>query len=358
MTGLTLVVDDYALAALPSLDWELAQAGAWVMRSFKALPNPGLLRRYPGAAVIGGYDRMNLLSRLEAATTSLSAPVIAVMPQGCDPSPELRGPGVVDLIPALSKRAAERILLMARVPIVSSTRGAARATPPARPARAGEPPSTPAPSGTPTPVPAEPAKARGPLPAPVPGTELLAIASSTGGVWVLAALLRDLRPRDRAVAVAQHLEGEFVPFFAEWLQAASGWPTVVVNGAVPFAPGVAYVPAGGCDLVLEGDRLVAAPACCRYVPSGDRLLASASSLGPLALGLVLSGMGSDGASGLAELARRGGRALCQDPATAVVGSMPESALRRTPAAASAAPDRLATAIGPSRTARAEARGLA
>ncbi|HSN12982.1 MAG TPA: chemotaxis protein CheB, partial [Anaeromyxobacteraceae bacterium] len=100
------------------------------------------------------------------------------------------------------------------------------------------------------------------------------------------------------------------------------------------------------------DRVVARDACSRYVPNGDRLLRSASALGPRAIGLVLSGMGSDGADGLAELARRGGRALCQEPATAVVGSMPESALRKTPAAAAAPPDRLAAAIGARRGVRA------
>jgi chemotaxis response regulator CheB len=328
------------------------------MRSFKGLPNPGLLRRFHGAAVVGGFDRVSLLARLEAATTSLSAPVIAVLPKGCDPSPELRGPGVVDLIPALSKRAAERVLLMARVPIVSSTRGAA-ARPPIRVAQVrGDEAMTPAPALTPLAIPVPPSlpAERAPLPAPVRDGELLAIASSTGGVWVLAAMLRELRPRDRAVAVAQHLEGEFVPFFAEWLQATSGWPTVVVDGAASFAPGVVYVPAGGCDLLVEGDRVVAASACSRYVPNGDRLLESAAkALGPRALGLVLSGMGSDGALGLAELARRGGRAICQDPASAVVGSMPESALRRTPSAAMAPPERLAAVIGAWRPSRSEAR---
>jgi two-component system chemotaxis response regulator CheB len=352
MSGLTLVVDDYALAALPSLDRDLAQAGAWVMRCFKGLPNPALVRHYGGAAVIGGPDRYGLLARLEAATTALSAPVIAVLPPGCAPSAELRGPGVVDLVPAGSARAAERVLLMARVPIVSSSRAVAgRDRPSGRPSapHPAPPAITPVPSPALTPlaspVPA-PLAPRATLPAPEPGTELLAIASSTGGVWVLAAMLRDLRPRDRAVVVAQHLEGEFVPFFAEWLQTTSGWPTVVVDDAVPFAPGVVYVPAGGRDLVVEADRVASAAACSRYVPNGDRLLRTAAiSLGARAVGLVLSGMGSDGADGLAELAKRGGRALCQDPASAVVGSMPESALRRTPSAALAAPEKLAAAIG-------------
>lgn len=353
MTGLTLVVDDYALAALPTLDRDLAQAGAWVMRSFKGLPNPGLLRRYRGAAVIGGPDRYGLLARLEAVTTSLQAPVIAVLPKGCAPSAELRGPGVVDLLPAGAPRAAERVLLMANVPIVSSLRPS-----PPRGAPGGRPTPVqgtiaPQPALTPmaSPVPGALAARGAPLPAPDANAELLAIASSTGGVWVLAALLRDLRPRDRAVVVAQHLEGEFVPFFAEWLQATSGWPTVVVDAATPFAPGVVYVPAGGRDLVVEADRVASAPPCSRYVPNGDRLLKSAAgALGPRAVGLILSGMGSDGAEGLAEVARRGGRTLCQDPASAVVGSMPESALRKTPGAASAPPERLAAAIGPSRTA--------
>lgn len=349
MTGPTLVLDDYALAALPTLDWDLAQSGAWVMRSFKGLPNPSLVRRFGGAAVIGGPDRVGLLARLEAATTTLSAPVIAVLPKGCAPSPELRGPGVVDLVPAGVAGAAERILLMAKVPIVSSTRGGARAA-----ARGTTPAEEPRPTPTPAargPVPAALAAPCAPLPSPDPEAELLAVASSTGGVWVLAALLRDLRPRNRAVVVAQHLEGEFVPFFAEWLQSASGWPTVVVQEPVPFAPGVVYVPAGGRDLVVDGERVLSAEPCSRYLPNGDRLLRSASALGPRAVGLVLSGMGSDGAQGLAEIARRGGRALCQDPASAVVGSMPESALRSTPAAALAPPERLAAAIGAGASAR-------
>jgi two-component system chemotaxis response regulator CheB len=176
------------------------------------------------------------------------------------------------------------------------------------------------------------------------GGEVVAVASSTGGVWVLAALLRDLPARGRAVLVAQHLEAEFVPFFADWLQGASGWRTVVVDGATPLADGAAYVAAGGHDLVLEGEVLRAAPARSRFVPSADRLLASAAELGHRVTGVVLSGMGADGAEGLAAVAARGGRAFCQAPGTAVVASMPEAALRRTPAAIAVPPPALAGAI--------------
>jgi two-component system chemotaxis response regulator CheB len=238
---------------------------------------------------------------------------------------------VVDLIPAGTLHAAERVLLMARVPIVTGPR---------------RPPAAPLPSAPAT-GPLRRATAAGSEAAlPDPDAEVLAIVSSTGGVWVLAELLRSLPP-DRVAAVAQHLEDDFVPFFVEWLQSVSGWRAVLVSEPVPYARGVAYVPAGGLDLVVEPGRVRAARACGRYVPNGDRLLRSAGeALGRRAVGVVLSGMGSDGAEGLAEIARCGGRAICQDPATAAVASMPECALRRTASAMAAAPGTLAAAIGP------------
>jgi two-component system chemotaxis response regulator CheB len=324
---LAIVVDDYALAAFPALEGELAREGALVMRAFKGTPNPNLLRRYRGAAVVGGPDRTGLLARLERATASVAAPVIAVLPVGVLPSPELRGPGVVDLVPAGAGNVARRIVLMARVPVVTAAR--ARPGPAAEGAErgAGPPPSR-APAGD----------------APQGVGEVVAIASSTGGVWVLAALLRALPQAGRAVLVAQHMEQEFVTFFADWLRDASGWRTVVVSGATPLEDGAVYVPTGGCDLELDGGVLHALPPSSRYVPCADRLLASAAQAGARATGVVLSGMGADGAEGLAAIARAGGRALCQAPATAVVPSMPESALRRASGALAISPAALATSI--------------
>jgi two-component system, chemotaxis family, protein-glutamate methylesterase/glutaminase len=303
MTAIAVVLDDHALAAVPGLDAALARAGALVMRAFQGTPNPNLLRKYGGVVVIGGPDRAGLLARLERATASVAAPVIGILPRGVLASPELRGPGVVDLVPADAPDIARRILLMAAV-------------------ADGEP-----------------------APAAVGPVDVIAVASSTGGVWVLAALLRELPARGRAVLVAQHMEAEFVPFFAEWLEGASGWRTVLVDAPVPLAPGAAYVAVGGRDLVLDGAVLRAVPSSSRFVPCGDRLLTSASGLGARAAGLVLSGMGQDGAAGLAAIARAGGAALCQAPATAVVPSMPESALQRTPAALALPPAALATALG-------------
>jgi two-component system chemotaxis response regulator CheB len=327
-----VVVDDYALGALPGLERDLSRAGALLMRSFKGLPNPNLLRRFRAAAVVGGGDLRDLRARLETASAGVPVPVIGVLPPGAAAGPDLRGPGVVDLVPAGLSRAAERILLMARVPVVSAGRAAPPQTSPARPA--------PAP-----PVPSAPGPAPAPAPAPDPDAELLAVASSTGGVWVLATMLKDLH-RGWVVAIAQHLESDFVPFFADWLQAVSGWRTVVVGEPIPYARGLAYVPAGGWDLLVERGVLRAAPPSSRHVPSGDRLLATAArAIGARAAGLVLSGMGSDGASGLAAIAAAGGRTFCQDPATAVVPSMPESALARSRSALAARPEDLAAVVG-------------
>ncbi len=328
MSRLAVVLDDYALAALPGVDEALARTGALVLRSFRGLPNPQLLRRMPecrGAAVVGGPDRHGLVARLETATATLASPVIAALPRGVPPAPELRGPGVVDLLPAGTARAAWRVALMAEVPIVRG--GVARAAP--------------AKADRPDPEMAVIARSAGCAP-----ERLIGVASSTGGVWVLARFLAALTERRReAVLVAQHLEGDFVPFFAEWLASVSGMRTVVVREPVPLEAGTAYVAAGGLDLHVDGGRAASGPATSRFVPSADRLLRSiAHAFGPRGAAVVLSGMGCDGAEGAAEVWRAGGRAVCQAPTTAVVPSMPEAALRRAPGMIALPPEALAAAV--------------
>lgn len=333
MTRLAAVVDDYALEVLPGLERDLAQAGVAVLRCFERLPSPGMLRRLPdcqGVAVLGGKDLPSLRARLETATATLSAPVIAALPQGAASLPELRGPGVVDLIPAGTCGAAERVMLMSRVPIVSAS--GRRAAPSTAPRAAGEPvagPSAPPAAGGATPE------------------RVLAIASSTGGVWVLAGVLQAYRPRhDTSVLVAQHMDTEFVAFFADWLASTTPWVTVLVKDAVPLEAGRLYLASGGRDLVAEAGHVAAMPAQSRYVPCADRLFQTvAAAHGRRARAAVLSGMGADGAEGLAEVARRGGRIVCQTPGSAVVPSMPECALRRCPGAELAPPELLAEVLG-------------
>lgn len=331
MSRLAVVLDDYALAALPGLDGALAGSGALVLRSFRGLPNPQLLRRMPGcrgAAVVGGSDRRSLVARLETATATLGAPVIAALPRGVAPELALQGPGVVDLVPAGAAHAAERVALMAEVPIV--TGGPRLAASISAASSIQTPASTAAPSAL---------AGRAP-------ERVIGVASSTGGVWVLARLLGALAGRGReAVLIAQHLQADFVPFFAEWLASVSGVRTVLVSDPVPLETGAAYMAAGGLDLYVEDGRAVSGAPVSRFVPCADRLLRSlARAFGPRGAAAVLSGMGSDGASGAAEVWRAGGRVVCQLPSTAVVPSMPESALRHAPGIVALPPEALAEAL--------------
>ncbi|MGC4121257.1 MAG: chemotaxis protein CheB [Myxococcales bacterium] len=193
---LAVALDDEALRVFPRLDVELAARGVRVLRSFASVPDGGLLGRVPecrGAVVVGGKSWDDLVRRLEQAAASTHVPIIGVLPSRAGARVELRWPGVVDLIPPDERRPAERVALMAQIPVVS---------------KAGHAP--------PKVLAAEPAPRR----ASAPAQWVVAVASSTGGAWVLSQLLRGLASAGcgDAVLVAQHLDAEFVPFFADWLR--------------------------------------------------------------------------------------------------------------------------------------------
>lgn len=318
-------VDDFTLEALPDLVDGLTEAGVMVMRSFSRVPNPamvGQLADHPQIAMVSGRDFNQLVARIETATTTLRIGVMAVLPLGVEAVTALRGPGVVDVIPARSPGAARRVVLMSKVPIVTG----ARAAPLLRAA---------APGGQGGVGPARRAEARA-----------VAVASSTGGCWVLAELLKSVGAKSFPVLLAQHLDSEFVDFFAQWLQTTTGWRTQVVDAPAALESGVVYLPSGGRDLCVDREQhAYAAASVSRFVPNADRLFTTfAEAFGAKAMGVVLSGMGSDGARGLAEIARRGGRALCQLPGSAIVPSMPESALRAAAGATALPPELLGTAL--------------
>jgi two-component system, chemotaxis family, protein-glutamate methylesterase/glutaminase len=121
----------------------------------------------------------------------------------------------------------------------------------------------------------------------------------------------------------------------------------VAKGRVELEPDVVYIAEGGCDLLVspEGHFAYSAPASSHFVPSANRLFHSfAAAFGPRGTAVVLSGMGEDGADGLVEVVRRGGTALCQLPETALVPSMPASALKRARGAVAVLPESLPQAV--------------
>jgi chemotaxis response regulator CheB len=161
--------------------------------------------------------------------------------------------------------------------------------------------------------------------------QLVALGASTGGPQALLTLLRDLpADLDAAVLVVQHMAEGFIPGLASWLDGMVPMPVGVGVGGVRLAPGTVTIAPSGSNLLVQDDRLrvacVPAHPGQHHVPGIDACFSSvAEALGPAAIGVLLTGMGRDGAAGLLAMRRRGALTLCQDEATSTVYGMPAAA---------------------------------
>ncbi|MES2178662.1 MAG: chemotaxis-specific protein-glutamate methyltransferase CheB [Gemmatimonadota bacterium] len=180
---------------------------------------------------------------------------------------------------------------------------------------------------------------------PVAG--LIVIGASAGGPPAVAHVLRDLAADlQAAVLVVQHVDAEFVDSMADWFDSQASFSVQVAQeGTRPLA-GHVYVSAGDLHLVLRANGTLGyerEPATALYRPSADVLFESvANNWRGAVIGVVLSGMGRDGAIGLGKLRVAGARTIAQDEKTSAVYGMPRAA-----AEANAATDVLALErIGP------------
>jgi two-component system chemotaxis response regulator CheB len=133
-----------------------------------------------------------------------------------------------------------------------------------------------------------------------------------------------------SVLVVMHISPEHPNILARLLNRVSQYEVEQACDGMTLASGHAYVapPNHHMTLVKQQIRLTSGPREQRVRPSANPLFRSTARwYGTRAIGLVLSGMRSDGASGLAEIHRRGGRALVQDPKNADFAPMPEAAIR-------------------------------
>ena len=187
--------------------------------------------------------------------------------------------------------------------------------------------------------------ASGPVPMPRPitppaarpvtksGEKVVVIGASTGGTEALLEVLRVLPPDAPGIAVVQHMPEGFTAAFAARLNELCQIEVIEGTTGDEVRRGRAIIAPGDKHLLLHrrGDRFVVetagGPLVSRHRPSCDVLFRSAArSAGPQAMGVIMTGMGSDGAEGLGEMRKSGAVTIAQNQATCVVFGMPKVAI--------------------------------
>jgi len=182
--------------------------------------------------------------------------------------------------------------------------------------------------------------------------KLLAIGASTGGIHALGAFFAALPDRIGVpILVTQHLPPAFMTVFARQLSVAARRDAVVAEDGMKLLPDRIYVAPGEAHLLVDevGGKLVArllqAKVSSGCMPSVDPMLASAGKvLGSGALGVVLTGMGRDGAEGAKRLVEAGGAVMAQDEQSSAVWGMPRAIADAGLACAVLPPDKLARRV--------------
>ncbi len=193
-------------------------------------------------------------------------------------------------------------------------------------------------------------------PAPAPVGEIdartvIAIGASTGGTEAIAQVLRQLPPDSPGIVITQHIPAGFSRAFAERVNRECALDVKeAADGDVLYA-GRAVIAPGGFHLLLRraglGYRVVVkdGPMVCYQRPSVDVLFHSvAEAAGGCAVGVLLTGMGSDGAQGMLAMKQAGASTIAQDESSCVVFGMPKEAIRRGAADRVVPLDRVADSI--------------
>ena len=164
-----------------------------------------------------------------------------------------------------------------------------------------------------------------------PPFPVVAIAASLGGPKALSVVLRTM-PKDfpAPICICQHISDGFTEGLAQWLAAESVLKVAEAREGEVMVPGTVYIAPSGRHLLVDRTarlRLDNGPPIMGFKPSCNALLASvADAFGKRAIGVILTGMGKDGARGMAEIRASGGRTIAQDESSCVVYGMPREAV--------------------------------
>jgi two-component system chemotaxis response regulator CheB len=171
-----------------------------------------------------------------------------------------------------------------------------------------------------------------PTRAALPPGVILAIGASTGGTEAIAAVLTRMPANSPPIVITQHIPPIFSRAFAERLNGLCAIEVKEAEDNDTVRPGLALIAPGDFHMVLRkaGGRysvsVRAGPRVCYQRPSVDVLFASvAETAGASAVGVLLTGMGTDGAQGLLKMRQAGAHTIAQDEATCVVYGMPREA---------------------------------
>ena len=188
--------------------------------------------------------------------------------------------------------------------------------------------------------------------APASKPELIAIGASAGGPSALSSLLTGL-PADfmPPVVIVQHMPDEFLPGLARWLGKHTPLRVCMAESGEALQPATVYLAAGGAHLTIarQGRLLIVNKLTDqsneRYCPSIDVFFTSVAKVcGTTGIGIILTGMGDDGAKGLLGIRKAGGRTLAQSEASCTVFGMPAVAIANGAVEHTLTPEQMAQAL--------------
>ncbi len=164
---------------------------------------------------------------------------------------------------------------------------------------------------------------------------LIAIGASTGGTEAIKDVLVDMPPDMPGIVITQHIPEAFSEPFARRMDGMCAINVKQAEDNDQILPGHAYIAPGNSHLMVIRDgakyrcKLNDGPPVNRHKPAVDVLFRSvAQNAGPNAVGVILTGMGGDGAGGLYEMKQAGAQTIAQDEKTSVVWGMPGEAVKR------------------------------